>query len=118
MFYATVRDMHLIKQTVVTALSLVVVAHIVPGIHFTGLVALLLAAVVLGLLNALVRPILVILTLPVTILTLGLFLFVINGFVLYLTAYFVTGFSVSGWLPAIIGSLLIALISSIVNRLV
>ena len=106
------------KQTLVTAISLVVVTHIVPGIHVMGLIPLLLAALVLGLLNALVRPVLVILTLPVTIFTLGLFLFVINGFVLYLTAYFVTGFSITGWFPAIIGSLLIALISSIVNRLV
>ena len=110
--------MHFIKQTVVTAFSLIVVAHLLPGIEFSGLGALIVAAVVLGLLNALVRPFIVILTLPITILTLGLFLFVINGIVLYATAYFVTGFTVTSLFTAVIASLIIAVVSFIVNRIV
>ncbi len=110
--------MHFIKQTLVTALSLILVAHILPGIQFSGLGALILAAVVLGLLNALVRPLLVILTLPITILTLGLFLFVINGILLYATAFFVTGFTVINFLTAIIASLCIAVVSFLVNRII
>jgi putative membrane protein len=110
--------MHFVTQTLVTALCLILVSHILPGIEFTGLGPLILTAVVLGLLNALVRPILVILTLPITILTLGLFLFVINGIILYATAYFVTGFAVADLFTAVVASLIIAFISFLINRLI
>jgi len=110
--------MHFIKQTLVTAFSLIVVAHILPGIEFSGLSALIIAAVVLGLLNAFVRPLLVILTLPITILSLGLFLFVINGILLYAAASFVPDFAVASLLTAVMASLIIAVISFIVNRII
>ena len=109
--------MSFITQTLVTAFALVLVAYILPGITITGLAPLLFAAIVLGLLNAVVRPILVVLTLPITILTLGLFLLVINATLLYGASLFVEGFSVQNFATAMIGSLLVTIISAITGRL-
>ncbi len=110
--------MKLLTRVVVAAFALLLVAHFIPGITITGLLPALLAAVVLGLLNALVRPILVILTLPISILTLGLFIVVINAALFQLASIFVVGFSVDSFLTAVIGSILVSIVSSIVNRIV
>ena len=110
--------MHFITQTLVTAFSLILIARLLPGITFSGLGALIITAVVLGILNALVRPLLVILTLPITIVTLGLFLFVINGILLYATSLFVSGFTVANLFTAVVASFAIAVISFIVNRFI
>jgi putative membrane protein len=110
--------MHFITQTLVTAFSLILIARVLPGITFSGLGALIITAVVLGILNALVRPLLVILTLPITIVTLGLFLFVINGILLYATSLFVSGFAVANLFTAVVASLAIAVISFIVHRFI
>ena len=110
--------MKLVTRVLVIAFALLVVAHLMPGITVTGLVPALLAALVLGLLNAIVRPILVILTLPITLLTLGLFILVINAGLFALAASFVPGFFVRDFLAAVIGSLLMAVISFIVNRII
>lgn len=83
-------------QAVVTALGLWLSAKVVPGVDFTSTGSLLAAAVILGLVNAIVRPIMVILTLPLTIVTLGLFLLVVNAAMIGLTAWFLGGFSVNG----------------------
>lgn len=94
-----------------TALALFVCSRILPGVHVDSLSTLAAAALVLGFINAIVRPILVFLTLPITILSLGLFYFVINGFAFALAAWIVPGFDVDsiGW--AILGSLVVSLIS-------
>lgn len=99
-----------------TALALLLVAQVVPGIVIDGLVPALLAAVVLGLLNAIVRPVLVVLTLPVTILTLGLFLLIINGALFALAAAFIDGFTVSGFPAALLGSLIVSIVSTVASR--
>ena len=83
-----------------------------------GFFAAAVAALVLGLVNAVVRPILVILTLPVTILTLGLFLFVVNALMFWLVAEVVKGFTVNGFVAALVGSVLYSLITLVVNALV
>ena len=85
-----------IIQAVVTALGLWLAAQIVPGVDFTSTGTLIAAAVLLGLVNAIVRPIMVILTLPLTIVTLGLFLLVVNAAMIGLTAWFLGGFAVNG----------------------
>ena len=85
-----------IIQAVVTALGLWLAAQIVPGVDFTSTGSLVAAAVVLGLVNAIVRPLMVILTLPLTIVTLGLFLLVVNAAMIGLTAWFLDGFVVNG----------------------
>lgn len=100
---------------VLNAAALLLVAYLYPGVQVDGFFAALIAALVLGLVNALVRPLLVILTLPVTILTLGLFLFVINALLFWFVASVVQGFHVSGFGAALLGSILYSLITLVVG---
>lgn len=98
-------------QTFVVALLLLLVARVVRGIEVDGFGQALLAGLILGLVNALIRPVLVFLTLPVTILTLGLFLLVINALMLRLTAAVVPGMHVKGFGSAFLGALLLSIFS-------
>jgi putative membrane protein len=100
-----------LARVLINALAIYFAAAIVPGIEVSGLVAALGAGLVFGLINAVVRPILVVLTLPLTLLTLGLFLFVLNGFCLWLTAALVKGFAVYGFWSAIFGALIVSVVS-------
>lgn len=93
------------------AFGLWLAAQAVPGISIEGAGTLAGAALLLGLVNATVRPVLVVLTLPITILTLGLFLFVVNAATFGLVAYFLKDFHVAGFVPALLGSLLVSFIS-------
>lgn len=99
----------------VTALLLILVSRVVSGIKIDNEISALLAALVLGLVNALVKPLVLLLTLPVTILTLGLFLFVINALMLLLTSALVPGMKVQGFIPALIGSLVLSLLNIAVS---
>jgi putative membrane protein len=108
----------LLIRWILNALALLAVAYLYPGVHVDGFFAAAVAALVLGLANAVLRPILVILTLPVTILTLGLFLFVINALLFWLVAEVVKGFSVDGFVAALIGSLLYSLLTLLTSWLV
>lgn len=99
------------------AIALLAVAYLLPSIHVASFGAALLAALVLGLVNTLIRPILVVLTLPVTLLTLGLFLLVINGLLFWLVGNLLEGFSVGGFWPGVFGALLYSLISWLLGRL-
>jgi len=98
------------------ALSLLITAYLVPGLQFDSFITAAIAAGVLGLVNAIVRPILLLLTLPITLLTLGLFLFVINAFMLWLTGLLTPGFTVAGFLPALLGSLVLTLVSTLLGQ--
>lgn len=93
------------------AVALLAVAYLMPSIQVASIGAALIAALVLGLVNTLVRPIVVILTLPVTLLTLGLFLLVINGLLFWAVGSFVEGFSVGGFWPGVFGAMLYSVIS-------
>lgn len=95
----------------VIALALWVTAFILPGVGFASPTALAIAAIVLGLVNALVRPVLTILTLPITILTLGLFYLLVNGFVFFLASKIVPGFEVASFWWAVLGAFVVSLIS-------
>ena len=108
----------LLLRWLLNALALLAVAYLYPGVHVDSFFAAAIAALVLGLVNALIRPILVVLTLPVTIVTLGLFLFVINAALFWLVAQIVKGFAVEGFLAALVGSILYSLISLAVSWLV
>ena len=99
---------------VVSAALLLLVAYAIRGIEVDGAVSALLGALVLGLANAFVRPILVVLSFPITVVTLGLFLIVVNGFVLKLAAALVPGFRIQGFLPAVWGALFIAILNLLV----
>jgi len=98
-----------ILRALIAAVGLWIAAKIVPGIGVDSWGTLLFAALLLGLVNAIVRPILIILTLPFTIITLGLFLLVINGLMLELVAFFLHGFYVHGLIAAILGSIVVGL---------
>jgi len=101
--------MKIVVRWLLLAAALLLVAQIYPGVQVKSFGAALIAALVLGLFNTLLRPLLVLLTLPVTVLTLGLFLFVINALLFYFAASLLQGFQVSGFLAARIGSLLYSL---------
>ena len=103
--------MGFILRLIVNAAALWVAAQLIPGIAVTGLTPLLLAALVLGLINAIVRPILLVLTLPLTLLTLGLFIFILNAFCLWLTSRIVTGFVVQTFGAAFLGALVVSVVS-------
>jgi putative membrane protein len=98
-----------LSRLLITALGLWLAATIVPGVQFKSWGALLAAALVLGIVNAVIRPVILILTLPLTVLTLGLFILVVNGISLYLVAWLVPGFSLSGLGAAILGSVVVGL---------
>ena len=108
--------MNLIIRWILNTLALFVVAYVVPGFYYRDWIALAIAAAVLGLLNAIVKPILYVLTLPLTILTLGLFVFVLNAIMLKLTAAIVPGFAIHGWWWALLGALLLAAVSMVTNQ--
>ena len=107
----------LLARWVVNAAALLLVAYLYPGVAVTSFAAAMIAALVLGLVNALIRPLLVILTLPVTLLTLGLFLFVINALLFWLVAEIVQGFRVTGFVAALVGSILYSLITLVTSWL-
>ena len=112
------QTMKIITRILISALALLLVAKFIPGIVVDGLYPAIIAAVILGVLNVVVKPILVVLTLPITIVTLGLFMFVINAALFLFVASFVDGFMVDGFLVALLGSLIVSVISAIGNKLI
>jgi putative membrane protein len=107
-----------ILRVLINAGALMLAAQIVPGIYLAGWKPALLAGLVLGLINAIIRPVLIILTFPLTLLTLGLFLLVLNAFCLWLTSVFVPGLEVHGFWAAFLGALLISLVSWVLTAFV
>jgi putative membrane protein len=103
--------MGFLLRLLLNGLAIVAAAWLVPGVHLNGLVPALIAGVMLGLVNALVRPVLVILTLPFTLITLGLFLLVVNTICLALTAAVVPGFDIAGFGAAFLGALIVTVVS-------
>jgi putative membrane protein len=107
--------MKLLTKWLLSAAALLLVAYLYQGVEVRSFTAALIAALVIGLLNAVVRPILVILTLPVTVLTLGLFLFVINALMFWAAASLLDGFEVRGFVAALIGSLIYSVIGMVIE---
>lgn len=102
----------------INAISLLAVVHIVAGVSVDRLLTTIIAALVIGLLNAFIRPLLLVLTLPVNVLTLGLFTLVINGCLFYLTAWLVKGFHVTGFWTAFVAALVFSIISWLLNLVI
>jgi putative membrane protein len=98
-------------RVLLNALAIYFAAMVIPGIWLNGVWAALGAGLVFGLINAVVRPVLVVLTLPLTLVTLGLFLLVLNGFCLWLTSVLVKGFEVHGFWAAVLGALIVSVVS-------
>jgi len=109
--------LNLLARWIINAAALLLVAYLYPGVTVASFWAAMLAALVLGLVNALIRPLLVLLTLPVTILTLGLFLFVFYALMFWFVAEIVQGFQVTGFVAALVGSILYSLITLVTSWL-
>ena len=108
--------MKALVQVLLNGLAILLVARIVPGIRFEGdFLYLILAGLVLGVLNLLVKPIVTVLSLPFIVVTLGLFFFVINGLMLYLAAALLDGLTIDGCLPAILGGVVLALFNWVIG---
>jgi len=110
--------MKLLLVWLINALALIAVAYLMPGVSVSTFGAALVAALVLGLINAVVRPILVLLTLPVTLLTLGLFIFVLNGLLFWMVGTWLEGFEVAGFWSGVFGAILFSLVSWALSALV
>ncbi len=110
--------MRFLIRLLINMVTIMVIAYFFPGlIRVDGWVSALGAAFLLGIVNAIIRPIFILLTLPLTILTLGIFLLVINGLMLWLVSGLVGGFQVNGFFGAFFGSILISLVSWVLSRL-
>ncbi len=109
--------MGFILKVLVTAVAAFVAAYLLDGVEIADIKTTIIVALVLALLNTFVKPILVILTIPVTILTLGLFLLVINILMVKWTASLVDGFTVDGWWPALLFSLIVSFVSYILGKI-
>lgn len=107
-----------IVTLIVTAISLIVTSRIIPGIQIDTTQAAFIGAFVFGIVNGVVKPILILFTLPATILSLGLFLFVVNAICFYLVAYFTPGFSVNNLIDALLGSILVSIVSGFLSNII
>jgi putative membrane protein len=104
-------------RLLINVVAILIIAHIAPGlIRVDGFLAALIAAILLGIVNTIIRPILVILTFPLTLLTFGLFLLVINALMLWLVSALLSGFHVNGFWGALFGSILISIVSWLLSK--
>lgn len=110
--------MYLLARLLLNGLAIIVAAWAIPGLDVSGPFAALVAGAILGVVNVLIKPILILLTLPLTLVTLGLFIFVVNAVCLALTALLVPGFTIAGFWPAVGGALIVSVVSWILNGLV
>ena len=110
--------MGILIRWIILTIAIIAASYILEGIHVSGFFSAFLAAAALGILNALFRPILLILTLPINILTLGLFTFLINALMLKIASGIIPGFEVHGFWTAVIGSLIISVVSWVLNSFV
>lgn len=109
--------MRFLARLLLNGVAIIAAAWFVPGLELSGPSTALLAGAILGFVNALVRPVLFVLTLPLTLLTLGLFIFVLNAICLGLTAALVPGFTIDGFVSALLGALVVSVVSWILNGL-
>ena len=110
--------MHIVLNLAGTVLALLAAAQFVPGFHLTSLFAAAAVAILLGIIGITLRPVLLLLTLPINLLTLGLFSFIINAGILLLLARVVDGFQIDGFIPALVGGVVIAIVQWLVHRFV
>jgi putative membrane protein len=102
----------------VSGLALLITSYVVPGFRVKDFGSALIAAAIIGLISALIRPLLIFLTLPIDIITLGLFTFVVDGIVLKMAAFFLRGFQLSGWFAAIFGAVILSLVGGFLHYLI
>ncbi|HEY9585828.1 MAG TPA: phage holin family protein [Candidatus Paceibacterota bacterium] len=107
----------LVVKWLINALAIFLVGNFLPGIHVPDYMTALWAALVLSIVNAVIRPILLLVTLPINVITLGLFTFVVNGLMFWFATRFVSGFVIDGFLPAVLGALIVSVIATVLDRL-
>lgn len=104
-------------RILVSAFAVIITSYVLPGVHIDGFLTAIIVAVILSILNAVLKPILILLTIPITFLTLGLFLLVINAFMIILTDKLIDGFSVNNFWWALLFSLILTLVTDLLDRL-
>ena len=109
--------MYLILKWILFALALIFTAYIIPGISVANFTSALIVVIIMALINIIVKPILTFVTLPINILTLGIFTFIVNALLFMLAGYLAPGFQVDGFLRALIGSLIMSVLGSIINSI-
>ncbi|MCE7069149.1 MULTISPECIES: phage holin family protein [Dyadobacter] len=107
--------MKLIIRLLISTLAILLAAKLIPGVVVASTTTAIIVAIVLGILNTFLKPVLQILALPITIMTLGLFYFVVNVFIIYLATYLVSGFSIDGFIPALLFGFVVSIISGILG---
>ncbi len=107
--------MKLLLRLVISTLAVLVAANLVPGVEVNGTATAIIVAIVLGILNTFLKPVVQILALPITIITLGLFYFVVNVFIIYLASYLVEGFYINGFISALLFGLVVSVVSAILG---
>lgn len=110
--------MSFIIKLLINAVAVFGAAYLLPGVHVKNFTTAIMVALVLAVLNMILKPVLIVLTIPITIVTLGLFLLVINAILVKLCAYFVKGFSVDGWLYAIVFSIIVSIFAMIMENII
>lgn len=111
------KEVSIIISLVLNSVALIITSKIVPGFTVADLPSAILAAVVLGAINTFIRPVLAILTAPINFLTLGLFTFVLNAIMLKLTALFIPGMVIDGWVPAVLAAIVLSIVSTALSML-
>jgi putative membrane protein len=109
--------MNFLLRLIINGIVMYCIALYVPGIHTNGFGAALLAALIFGIVNAIIRPIVLLLTLPLTVITLGLFVIIVNALMFWLATWIAPGFKVDGFTPALIGGIIMAIVGIITNHL-
>jgi putative membrane protein len=109
--------MHFLLRLLINGIVFYLIALYVPGIHANGFVSAIVAAFIFGIVNAIIRPIVLVLTLPLTIVTLGLFIIVVNALMFWLATWIAPGFRVDGFTPALIGGIIMMIVGLITNHL-
>src|SRR3989338_10544880 len=107
--------MKILLYLLVNTAAFLVTSKIVPGFEVDNLQSAVLAAIVLGVVNTFIKPVLLFLTLPLTIITLGLFVFVVNAIALFITSALLGGLTINGWVPAILGAIVLSVVSTLMS---
>jgi len=110
--------LNIILRLIILTTGIFLASYLVPGVTVAGYGPAFKAAILLGVLNLIVKPVLIILTLPINLLTLGLFTFILNAFILWFVGYAIAGFVVAGFFPALLGAVVISILSIVLNRFI
>ena len=109
--------MHFLLRLLITAIVFYCLPYFVPGIHVSNFVAAVVAALIFGIVNAIIRPIVLVLTLPLTVVTLGLFVIIVNALMFWLATWISPGFKVDGFVPALEGGIIMMIVGLVTNHL-